>query len=234
MKKKLSGALALGLAFALTFSMTAFAADSKDTGDQTTKESEAVAESAKVGEATITLSDGTTTTATPVVAPVTPAEEEAAEKAADSAAAKETTVDGATYQKASTEPITFDIAVPGTTYGVETKLAFEITIPALKADTYYYVAHKQADGKVDVQVVKTDASKKVALKVNGLSLFTFIELEKAGTTTTPATSTSTTTETTTTAATAPKTGETLPVAGIAAVIALAGLAVGAKKVRVNR
>ena len=223
MKRKLSGILALGMALALTIGTTAFAAESPST-DNTNP---ALVEQAKATETKDAAVEGLADKEVAVVAaPATVAEAEAAATAIADANAKDATfkvVDGA-------EQITLDLVL--TVDGVATTTSSLVTVrftnPAFKANTTYLVVHQKADGSFESGVYTSDASAYITAAFHGLSPVAVIEVKAD----TPAASSSA--STTSSPAASPKTGEALPVAGIAMVIALAGIALGAKKVRVSR
>jgi hypothetical protein len=230
MKRKLSGILALGMALALTIGTTAFAAESPST-DNTNP---ALVEQAKATETKDAAVEGLADKEVAVVAaPATVAQAEAAATAIADANAKDSTfkvVDGA-------EQITLDLVltVDGAATTTSSLVTVRFTNPAFKANTTYLVVHQKADGSFESGVYTSDASAYITAAFHGLSPVAVIEVK----TETPAASTSTSSSsssatTTASPAASPKTGEALPVAGIAMVIALAGIALGAKKVRVSR
>ena len=225
MKKKLSSALALGMALALTFSMTAFAAPSPTTDAE--KALQKQADETTIGE----IKSGDKSYDGKDVA----LSEDKAQEAAAEAAKANFTKDGKTYEvKAGGFTLNLDVQDAAGSK-IEGNAIVPIKNANIKKGVAYLVLHEYAAGQWENQIVVADVDGQLTVTLKGVSPVAIFELaEKAGSTSSNASSNNNTAATTTTSpATAPKTGETLPVAGIVAVIALAGIAVSAKKVRVN-
>ena len=122
---------------------------------------------------------------------------------------------------------------------VEPIIAFSITPPANwdgKPVTIQFVLYHFKDGKFveDIAVTWNSKDKRYESVITSFSDFVLVKVKDNGSNPpASAPSTSTTTTTATGAPVSPKTGETLPVAGMMAVLCLAGVVVCAKKARCN-
>ncbi len=207
--KKLSKMLAVSMALALTLGMTAFAAPSKSTADSSITNAVLEEQAAKTVAKT---ADGASVTVAAVDVTVY--------DAADAAGKAEGVV-GSTVK---VEKILAVVDVQGPEGGAEVT----IENAAIKADGKYVLLHQKKDGSWEkIDATKIEAGK-ITAKFSSFSAVAIVEIsQKAGAA--PAAAPAATD-----AAASPKTGETLPVAGIALLICLAGAAVCAKKVKFNR
>lgn len=245
MKKKLMSAIALSMAMALTFGMTAFAAPSKVTADDanTVVGAPVKAEITEVTDENLTKEadtlqkdvavtvDGAEGTAT--VAPVTAGELKSAKDAVKTVADWSLKQDNKTVETTvvAAADVTFDGTIPAT------GITLTIAVPNLQveAGASYIVLHLN-NGQWEI-VPAVVENGKITATFTSLSP---IVVAKAEVKDAPAASNNnnsnnnSSTTTTTSPAESPKTGETLPVVGMLAVICLAGAAVCAKKVRYNK
>ena len=112
--------------------------------------------------------------------------------------------------------------------GVE--LTFNVPKIELKENEAIYLLHQKKDGTWEVIKPVSYADGKIVAKFTSLSPVAVIVVKETPVVTNSGSGSSSTT-TTTAPAESPKTGETLPVAGIMAVICLAGAVVCSKKAR---
>ena len=216
MKKKILSAVALSLAMVLTFGMTVCAEVSPATQ---LMEGVAVEKDQLVYDA-----DGNSMMLSL----------EAEKLSAEKVEAVNTEVSETNIKKyfpqavgAATVKAAFDLEI---TNGMDISGGVEITLNVpkieLAANQAIYLLHQKKDGTWEVIKPSSYADGKIVAKFFSLSPVAVIVVEEA-----PAADTNTNTDTTTTPAQSPKTGETLPVAGIMAVICLAGAVVCAKRAR---
>lgn len=246
--KKLSSMLALGLALALTFGMTVSAKESPTTEGTApsmteaqqkdyTQKSSALTQA--VGSVTATVDGKSVTLTKEPVAPETlyQAERLADDKAAEKAAALKLDVPkGATVK--TTVVGSADLKLPEGTEMPEAGITLTIPISGIKEGKTYVLLHL-ANGTWETIVPKSVVNGAVEATFKSLSpvvaseVFVVVAEEEkeeddddvaavpaAAAAVNPATS--------------PKTAETLPVAGVMALICLAGAAVCAGKVRYNK
>lgn len=238
--KKLSSMLALGLALALTFGMTVCAAESPTTEgtveiteavrEQYAEKSEAMAE--RVGTITVTGAESTPVTTEPV-APETLYQAETI--AADRAAAVVQVPSGATV---TTQVVgSADIQLPADYVIPATGISLNIPIAGVEAGKTYVLLHL-ANGTWETIVPTSVANGVLTATFTSLSpvvanevIIVTAEEEEKDDDDDAAVETAVTA---TGVAASPKTAETLPAAGVVAVICLAGAAVCAGKVRYNK
>lgn len=210
--KKLSKMLALSMALALTLGMTAAAAPSVSSTDSAVT-NDVLEEQAE--KTTAVTADGATVTIEAV--------EVAVYDAVDAAGKTDSVVGG----NVEVKKILAVVDVQGPAGGAEVT----ISNPAIEAGKKYVLLHQKADGtweKIDPSKIEAG---KITATFGSFSPVAIVEIAaKAGSNNSSAAATTTTT----TPAASPKTGETLPVAGIAALICLAGVVACAKKVKFNR
>ena len=135
------------------------------------------------------------------------------------------------------EPIiAFSITPPANWDGKPVTIQFDANdLPALTAGEGFVLYHFK-DGKFveDIAVTWNSKDKRYESVITSFSDFVLVKVKDNGSNPpASAPSTSTTTTTATGAPVSPKTGETLPVAGMMAVLCLAGVVVCAKKARCN-
>lgn len=208
--KKLSKMLALSMALALTLGMTVAAAPSVSTADSNVTNEVLKDQAAKT---TAVTSDGAT---------VEIAEVDVTVYDAVDAAGKTDSVVGGNVE---VKKILAVVDVQGPAGGAEVT----ICNPAIEAGKKYVLLHQKADGTWEkIDATKIEAGK-ITATFKSFSPVAIVEVAaKAGSNNSGAATTAAT------PAASPKTGETLPVAGIAALICLAGVVVCAKKVKFNR
>lgn len=236
MKKKLMSAIALTMVMALTFGMTAFAAESprpegansvvaEDVAANVVEPTDAAEKEALDKEASDELSgikaidteDATITALT----------------AGELKNAKEVAAQVAVAAKG--EGATFDILAAADIEIANFDGSFTINVAKVLDPAKIAVLHLN-NGVWEVLDVKIE-NNMLTIYASSLSPIVVVEVaEKAGETTTTPTNNSGTSSTAATPAPAvsPKTGETVPVAGILAVICVAGAVVCAKRVRYNK
>lgn len=244
MKKKLTGVLALSMAMALTFGMTAFAAESPSTANtaaSVTTETVAADLTAPDGSVVESLTQLANELSNGVTATVSDSAVKVKEtKAVDAAVlnnvfsvadtfAKKTVSAAAGKTVATTLKAAVDVVVEGTI--PEEGVTLTISVPGFVRDAAknYIVLHLNETTGVWETIDAAVADGQITATFKSLSPIVLVEVEqKAGS----ASNTAAAAETS--PAESPKTGETLPVAGILAVVCLAAAAVCAKKVRYNR
>ena len=210
--KKFAKMLALGLALAMTFGMTAFADNSPITPDP---------------------DDGATVWYPQdfVYADVSVTEEVAESMAKDiEASAKSAGQDIIDIVDS------FSLTPPANWDGKPVTIQFSDT-PALGASEGFVLYHFK-DGKFvgEIAVVWNNVDKRYQATIPSFSDFVLVKVKDNGTVKPglpPVEGTAPATTTATGAPVSPKTGETLPVAGMMAVLCLAGVVVCAKKARCN-
>ena len=205
--KKLSTSIALGLAFVLTLGMTAFAAESPTTS--TANGVTVTSEDVKIWDAGETVANAGLAAATSIVA-------------ADAQAVK-----------------TFAIAPKdGQTVNGTTDFRAEFADGTFDTGAYdYYVLMLVGDKWEEVPGCYFESSTVINIPYNGQgTAFTIVKVAKDGDNGDDDDDDIDSAVTTTAdgKAASPKTAETFPVAGVIAVIALAGIAVSAKKVCYNK
>lgn len=208
--KKFSKMLALGLAAVLVFGMTAQAE-----GSSNTENNKPVVEGESYPEGVIPNVVDDTEKATVTATVTTDAVKQQVKTAMGNDGRKQNVMGVVDITIPKGETVTVTVAVPG----------------VLQHHTIA-VAHLSDDGKTVIEVLKGVCNKDgfVTFTVTGGSPFAIIRVgDDSEITTAPADST-----TTTTPGTAPKTGETVPVAGVLAVLFMAGVIVCANKVRYNK
>lgn len=209
--KKLSTALALGLAMALTLGMTAFAAESPTT------EGVAAGEKVTVAESTVTVTNAVADTQVAQIS--------------DGTAAKQAGVDD------SAKSISvFDLKLKDGQTIPEGGLKVTFTLPAGTFDTGsydYYVLHFNGTTweKVDSSV---GSSETITATFKSLSPIAIVKVEKAGDDDDDDDTTVAVNTTADGSAASPKTADTVSVAGIIALAALACAVVTAKRTRYSK
>lgn len=237
MKKKLMGAVALAMAMALTFGMTVCAEESPAPSITATLNEAAAVESQQdvvIGGKSVTIDVKQTELSAAKV-------DEAYTLVTDANIVK-------LIPNASNAGISaaFDLAIDES-LDISAGITLTFKVPAVanrEAGKEVYVLHQKKDGSWEaIKPESVAADGTIKAKFTSLSPVAVVVLNvKAGDTakTTGNNSGSSNNSTAATAAEAaspaesPKTGEALPVAGILAVICLAGVAVCAKKIRYNR
>ena len=210
--KKLSKMLALSMALALTLGMTVAAAPSVSTSNSNVT-NEVLSNQA--AWTTAVTADGAVV-AIGAVDVVT-------YDAADAAGNADSVVGG----NLEVTQILAVVDVQGPEGGAEVTISNR----AIEAGKKYVLLHQKADGSWE----KIDATRIEAGKITAFfSSFSPVAVVEVAPKAVANNSAATTTTTEATPAASPKTGETLPVAGIAALICLAGVVVCAKKVKFNR
>jgi hypothetical protein len=204
--KRFSKMLALGLAAVLVFGMTAQAE-----GSSSTENNAPVVEGEDLGGATMNVVKEETQAA--VTATVT--------SAATVQAVKNAT--GGTNRSQTIKRIV-DITIP------EGGATVTVAVPGAKMHQTFVAVHLNNDGTFK-EVINAKCTKDgfVTFTASSGSPFAIVQVGDDSEITTAA---PTTTETT--PGTAPKTGETIPVAGVLAVLFMAGVIVCANKVRYNK
>lgn len=211
--KKLSTALALGLAMALTFGMTAFAAESPTT------DGVAAGEQVVVTEASVAVTNAVSDTQVAQISDGTAATQAGVDSSAQSISV-------------------FDLKLKEGQTIPEGGLKVTFTLPAGTFDTGsydYYVLHFNGTAweKVDSSV---DSSEAITATFKSLSPIAIVSVEKDGDDDDDDDDTVAATVTTTAdgSAASPKTADTASVAGIIALAALAGAAVTVRRTRFNK
>lgn len=215
--KKLSKMLALGLAMALTFGMTVCAAESTGTATssaeseaQYDKVTGAASESGKVE--LLVVSKESYDAAEKIVADL---------------------VKGDDYESASIIAAA-DVKLSELTAAEISKgVSVTLNVSAVKEGNNYVALHQKADGSWETLPVEVVADGVVKIKFTSLSPVVLVQVEKADVDDDDDDAEKAVEETPAADGTvaSPKTGETLPVAGVMAVICLTGAVVCAKKVR---
>lgn len=247
MKKKLTSVLAFGMAMALTFGMTVCAAESPSTANNSaavtteTVKADLSEPDASVAESLSKLAGELSTGVTAVVSgsAVTVKEVKAVNNAvmnnAFSAAdtlAKKAVSAAAGKTVSTTLKAAVDVVIEGTI--PEEGVTLTISIPGFVRDAAknYIVLHLNEETGVWETIDATVADGQITATFKSLSPVVLVEVEQkagsaSGNNTAAASAQNSPAE-------SPKTGETLPVAGILAIVCLASAAVCAKKVRYNR
>lgn len=205
MKKKLAGALALSLAMVLTFGMTVCATPSTTTSTNS-------ANNAAVSDAQQTSMDYVTGVVANKKVIIGGVEKEIDFKV--EAVKKEVVTKAQEQAKAIVSPNAavlkaFDVTLPDGDYSAGVQITF--AVPGIAAGQKIAVLHQKADGTWESLTVNHVGQDSVTATFTSFSPVAIVAYEGS-----------------------PKTGETLPVAGILAVICLAGAAVCAKKIRFNK
>ena len=245
MKKKLTSVLALSMAMALTFGMTVFAEESPSTTNTSasvtteTVAADLTAPDASVTESLSKLADELSTGVTVSVSGSAVKVKET--KAVDVAVmnnvfsvadtfARKTVSAAAGKTVAATLKAAVDVVVEGTIPAEGVTLT--ISVPGFVRDAAknYIVLHLNEATGVWETIDATVADGQITATFKSLSPIVLVEVEQKAASASNAAAASTENS----PAESPKTGETLPVAGILAVICLASAAVCAKKVRYNR
>ncbi|MCI9436672.1 MAG: hypothetical protein HFH85_05800 [Lachnospiraceae bacterium] len=205
--KRFSKMLALGLAAVLVFGMTAQAE-----GSSSTENNAPVVEGEDLGGAT--KNEVKEETRTAVTTTVT--------SAATVQAVKNAT--GGTNRSQTVKTV-IDLTIP------EGGATVTVAVAGAKMYQTFIVAHMTDDGSAVKELISAKCTKDgfVTFTAKSGSPFAIIQVGDDSEITTAA---PTTTETT--PGTAPKTGETIPVAGVLAVLFMAGVIVCANKVRYNK
>ncbi len=224
--KNFSKLLALGVALSLTFGMTAFAAESPVASDGTTQAAlDAVAES-------ITSSAGVTVTSVDVEGYDYAKEVEKGE--AFTALADEIADTFSDVEKVNSVEVVAVFDVVGTAGEAITLSG----VPGVTKGSAYVLCHYVTETTYELVPVEVLGNGSIKFTLGSFSMASVVKVDFTAKDTgsnddgddddddTPAV-------TATGAPASPKTGETLPVAGIAMMIALAGAAVCATKVRYN-
>lgn len=243
--KKFSKMLALGLAAALVFGM-AVQAESPN-GDNSGVSAEAMKDAASVSntvvvdgkevavefEAPTVLEETKITAVKEAVATDTVAAQvqEAVKKVASVASNQTLTFVGKPVIKAA-----FNLEAPKGLSAADIKKGVQIpfTLKEVKTNAHYSVLHYFEDGSYEV-LPATINGNTIYATFTSFSPVIIVEQEvKVDTNNTPSGGSNDSNNNTQNAATAPKTGETVPVAGVMAVILMAGAVFCAKKARYNR
>lgn len=223
--KNFSKLLALGVALSLTFGMTAFAAESPSTAvDGTTQE-----QLTKIAE-NIGKTEGVTVEMT------VHTQNRGAQMLENTSAVKSMASDAAKVLDAKEVEILALAAAMDIT-GTPNEPITLTNVPNVKASKEYVLLHWKSKGGTEIIPVTVNGDGSITFTVSAFSDFALYEAkitpkvddeddDNDDSNDTPAV-------TADGAPASPKTGETLPVAGIAMMIALAGAAVCAKKVRYN-
>lgn len=215
--KKLSSMLALGMALALTLGMTVCAAPSVSTENSNVTNqtlAETAAKVASTAEGGVTVAPAAADVAT---------YDEAVKVTPDSSVIGDVTV------KATVA--VFELNVTAGTIDAEKGTKVTITLPEISGDKKYVILHKKADGAWETIKPDSISAGSIVATFKSLSPISIVEVEeKAGDDDNDDNDSSAESG----AAVSPKTGETLPAAGILAVICLAGVSVCAAKVRCNK
>lgn len=245
--KKLSKMAALGLALALTFGMTVNAAGSVTTegnapvlSEEQTRQYEQKAE-AQAAATTVTATVGgvSVTVTKTAVAPQTlaQAEQVGADKVIANASSLGISIpEGATVK--TTVVGSANITIPEGT-DISKGIQLSIGISGIQAGKNYVLLHLTKDGVWETIKPDSIADGKVTATFKSLSPVVASEIiivgeEESEPWPEPRHPENAAAAAAANAATSPKTGETLPAAGLMALICLAGAAVCAKRVRYNR
>lgn len=226
--KKLSKILALGLAMALTFGLTVSAAGSTSTTNSEVTNTTLAKQAEEVQKgATAKTEDGTAVNVTVEAATVDTFDSAAA--AAKDAAKTITKNEGT-----ATVIATFKLSVDVT----DKPVTITVKVPGVKADGKYAFLHY--DGAKWEVIAATNNNGALTGTFKSLSPVAVVELKDGAEPAAPANNNNNNTGSNTEAAApapaaeSPKTGETVPVAGILAVILLAGAAICAKKYQMSK